>query len=63
MDAKVTARGWYRRTPVPVIDLRELVAADGRRVRTWHWRVPFLLARLLLIAGAVTLLSGLGGSP
>ena len=57
---EVTARGWYRRTPNPVIDLRELVAADGQPVRTWYWRVPLVVSWLLLAAGAAVLLISLG---
>ena len=33
LDQEVVVRGWYRRNPAPVLELRELVPAEGRRAR------------------------------
>jgi hypothetical protein len=51
----VVARGWYRRTPNPVIELRDVRAADGRRARPCLWLARFVTAGALVAAGtAVT---------
>ena len=51
----VVARGRYRRAPNPVIELRELCAADGRRARPYLWLARFVTAGALVVAGlAVT---------
>jgi hypothetical protein len=48
----VTARGWYRRTPNPVIELREMAADDGsRRARPWLWLARFAFAGVVLVCG------------
>jgi Zn-dependent protease with chaperone function len=47
----VVARGWYRRTPDPVIELRELHTDDGRRVRPWLWIARFVAAGSLVVTG------------
>jgi hypothetical protein len=55
VDCDVVARGWYRRTPNPVIELRELRATDGRRARPYLWLARFVAAGVLVGAGlAVT---------
>ena len=55
VDCDVVARGWYRRAPNPVIELRELCAADGRRARPYLWLARFVTAGALVVAGlAVT---------
>ncbi|MFN2606660.1 MAG: M48 family metalloprotease [Acidimicrobiales bacterium] len=54
----VVARGWYRRTPGPVVELREVEAADGRRAKTWEWLARYVASALVLVAGlAVCLVS------
>jgi hypothetical protein len=61
----VVVRGWYRRTPEPVIELRELRASDGRRVRPFLWLARFVCAGALVATGlfvtTVQLLSTSGG--
>ena len=47
----VVARGWYRRTPDPVIELRELRTDDGRRIRPFLWLARFVAAGALVVAG------------
>lgn len=55
IDEEVVVRGWYRRTPNPVIELRELATADGRTVRPGLWITRFVLAGAVIAAGlAVT---------
>ena len=50
------ARGWYRRMPSPVIELRDVTAAEGTdRSRTFRWVVRYACAVLLVVAGVVML--------
>ncbi len=50
----VVARGWYRRMPSPVIELRDVEALDGsRRSRTWRWVARYAGAALVLAVGVV----------
>jgi len=39
----VVVRGWYRRQPAPVLELRKLRAADGTTVRGFLWVGAYLL--------------------
>jgi hypothetical protein len=55
----VVARGWYRRSPGPVIELRDVQAADGRRARAWEWAARYAASVLLIVAGVVIMLAGL----
>lgn len=49
----VVARGWYRRTPGPVLELHEL-EVDGRvSVRTWWWAACYAGPLVLAVAGLV----------
>jgi Zn-dependent protease with chaperone function len=62
LDQDVVVRGWYRRNPAPVLELRELVPAEGRRVRGFSWVVAYAVSVLLAIGGgAVWLAMVLGG--
>lgn len=58
---EVVARGWYRRTPGPSVELERLVAADGRRARSFtpHFRYAGSVA--LVLVGILTTLAGLSG--
>jgi hypothetical protein len=58
---QVVARGWYRRRPGPVIELREVQAADGRKAKTWWYPVVYTLSGLLLAAGVFVTLVGMAG--
>jgi Zn-dependent protease with chaperone function len=53
LDQEVVVRGWYRRSPAPVLELRELRSADGTRVRGFSWVVAYLLAVGLAAGGGV----------
>ncbi|HSH58422.1 MAG TPA: zinc metalloprotease HtpX [Acidimicrobiales bacterium] len=59
MGQEVTAKGWYRRMPGPVVELREVVAADGTRSRAWEWAARYAAAVLLVAAGVVVALYGM----
>ncbi len=53
IEQEVVVRGWYRRTPAPVLELRELVPAQGRRVRGFVWVVAYALSVLLALVGGI----------
>ena len=53
LDQDVVVRGWYRRGPAPVLELRELVPAEGRRVRGFTWAVSYAGSLLLIAGGGV----------
>src|SRR5581483_11319137 len=61
MGQDVVARGWYRRGPGPVLELRRVSAADGHRARCWTGSVRHAAAWLLLAAGLLTAVAGLAG--
>lgn len=54
LGQEVVARGWYRRMPSPVIELRDVRAADGRVTRCWEWALRYTAAIVLLVAGVLT---------
>jgi hypothetical protein len=51
IDVDVVVRGWYRRSPAPVLELREMVPADGERVRGFQWVVAYALSVLIAAVG------------
>jgi hypothetical protein len=54
MGTEVVARGWYRRVPGPVIELRDVHAVEGDlHARTWEWWARYAASGLLLAAGLV----------
>jgi Zn-dependent protease with chaperone function len=59
----VVARGWYRRNPGPMIELRDVRRADGgrRRARAWWWAAAYAVSVLLMVAGVVVALLGATG--
>jgi Zn-dependent protease with chaperone function len=59
MGQEVVARGWYRRAPGPVIELREVWASDGTRSRSWEWMARFIASGLVLFAGVIVMLLAL----
>jgi Zn-dependent protease with chaperone function len=62
LGQEVTARGWYRRTPGPVVELREVTAGDGRHTRTWPWVASYALSSVLLVVGLIVALAGVAGA-
>lgn len=61
MGEEVVARGWYRRMPGPVIELRDVRAENGAKARTWEWVARYAASILLAVAGVIVMLSGVGG--
>jgi hypothetical protein len=61
LGQEVTATGWFRRTPGPVVELRELHAAGDQHVRTWRWAACYAASALLLAAGLIVALVGVAG--
>jgi Zn-dependent protease with chaperone function len=59
MGTEVVARGWYRRAPGPMIELQMVVAADGRRARSWTYIARYVGSVALLAVGLITALAGL----
>ncbi|GAB3314492.1 hypothetical protein GCM10027451_29500 [Geodermatophilus aquaeductus] len=62
LDQEVVVRGWYRRTPAPVLELRELLPSEGRRVRGFSWVVAYVLSvGITVVGGAAWWLLSLPG--
>ncbi|MGI9021809.1 MAG: M48 family metalloprotease [Acidimicrobiales bacterium] len=59
MGTDVVARGWYRRGPGPMLELREVVAPGGQRARTWSWLARYIASAALMVAGLVVSVLGL----
>jgi hypothetical protein len=57
LDQDVVVRGWYRRNPAPVLELRTLVPEHGRIVRGFGWIGSYVLAVLLALAGGAAWLT------
>jgi hypothetical protein len=59
MGQEVIARGWYRRMPGPVVELRQVQAADGsRHARSFQWVARYAASALVLFAGVIVMLVG-----
>jgi hypothetical protein len=56
----VIARGWYRRMPGPMIELRD-VTAGSRRARTWEWVARYAGSALVFLVGVVVLFASIAG--
>ena len=56
---EVVARGWYRRMPGPVIELRDVHTVNGRKARSWEWVARYAGSVLLVFAGIALMLAGL----
>jgi Zn-dependent protease with chaperone function len=55
---EVVARGWYRRMPGPVIELRDVHASTGHKARSWEWVARYAGSVLLILAGVALMLVG-----
>ena len=55
----VIARGWYRRMPGPVVELREVQTSDGRVARGNTWWLRYVGSALVVAAGFITLIASL----
>ncbi|MGY5884675.1 M48 family metalloprotease [Modestobacter lacusdianchii] len=51
IDTDVVVRGWYRRSPAPVLELREMVPTEGTRVRGFQWIVAYALGLAIAAVG------------
>jgi Zn-dependent protease with chaperone function len=58
---EVIARGWYRRTPGPSIELERLFAGDGRVARSFTAPARYAGSAVLIVAGIITIVAGLSG--
>ncbi|MGI8984289.1 MAG: M48 family metalloprotease [Acidimicrobiales bacterium] len=56
---EVVARGWYRRTPGPAIELRDVHTLTGRKARSWEWVARYAGSVLLIVVGVAIMLAGL----
>ena len=59
LGQEVVARGWYRRSPGPRVELRDVVAADGRKARSFQWIAAYAVSGLLVLAGIVVMVLNL----
>jgi Zn-dependent protease with chaperone function len=57
----VVARGWYRRVPSPVVELRSVVAVDGPMASCWEWVARYAGSALVVAVGLVTLAASATG--
>ena len=55
---EVVARGWYRRSPGPRVELREVAAAGGRRARSLQWMACYAMSAITVLVGLVTMAIG-----
>jgi Zn-dependent protease with chaperone function len=61
MGQYVVASGWYHRSPGPVIEVRDVKAADGPTTKTWWWATCYAASALVLLAGLIVALVGIAG--
>lgn len=55
---EVVARGWYRRMPGPIVELRD-VRAGSDRARTWEWAARYAVAFLTIGVGLLMLVASI----
>ena len=58
---EVIARGWYRRSPGPSIELERLFAGDGRVARSFTAPARYAGSAVLVLSGIITTVAGLSG--
>jgi heat shock protein HtpX len=51
-----SARGWFRRVPQPVFELRELVLDDGKKVTSWVYPLAQFMVYAILVLGALAVI-------
>lgn len=59
-NQEVIARGWYRRSPMPMVELRDIMAVDGTHARSRQWVFDYLLAGLITLMGVALVMGSLG---
>ncbi len=57
---KVIVKGWYRRSPMPYLEMRELIV-DGKSYNCYVYHIKLILSIALTIAGIFMVLSGMAG--
>jgi hypothetical protein len=62
LGQQVVASGWFRRSPGPMIEVREVRAAAGQTARTWWYPIAYGLSALVLAAGVIITLAGIAGA-
>jgi Zn-dependent protease with chaperone function len=62
LGQEVVATGWYHRSPGPVVELRDVKAADGRHTRTWQWVAAYAASAAVLVVGLIVALAGVAGA-
>lgn len=50
------ARGWFRRVPQPVFELRELVLEDGRKATSWVYPLTQFVVYAVMVMGVLALI-------
>jgi len=58
---EVVARGWYRRTPGPAIELEKVFAGNGNEARCFTSYVRYAGSGALILIGLLITVGGLGG--
>ena len=62
VGCEVVARGWYHRSPGPVVELQEVREIDTERsARCVMWRAKFGAAILMVVGGLATMAVGMAG--
>ena len=54
IDKEITVKGWYRRNPVPFVEIYEYTV-DGKTKKVWTYTVTMVLYSIFAIAGIVLL--------
>jgi hypothetical protein len=58
MGQDVVVKGWYRRTPGPVVELESFVTRSGESARAWMWAACMACSAGLAVAGLVVAAAG-----
>ncbi|TMK21130.1 MAG: protease [Actinobacteria bacterium] len=58
LGKQATVRGWYRRSPGPAIDLREVTTTEGMKARGYDWIIRYTASVIVILVGVGVLLGG-----
>ena len=56
----VEVKGWYRRCPMPFVEMKELIV-NGKRHTCYVYHIKLILSIVMIVVGIFLTLSGLGG--
>jgi len=59
-NQEVVVRGWYRRDTGPYVELRDVIAANGRKARGWQFLLNYVFALACAVVGALLIAASLG---